>query len=473
MKPNNRLVGLFVVGGLVLFGIGLFLIGDRHQLFARHREYYSDFVNLAGLANGAKVRVAGMDAGQVSAIIAPDSPSSRFRVRWRIDVKLSGLVRTDSVATIGTEGIVGGTYLAVRQGTAHAAEAAPLAIVRSEEAIGLSDVVSAGAGLLNDARGTLGAIGPKLGVTLDGLAAATSNANDVLIGLKQGRGTAGMLLRDERVASALRATVSDVRAGRGVAGMRLTDEALAGQVRESIASVHQATSSLGHAAGQADVLVSDLTSRQVAQKAAAALDNLVAATRDVRQLLAEVNKPDSLDVTAGANIREMLTNANASAANLADATEALKHNFLTRGFFKDRGYYTLADIPPDAYRHNRIFTSRANQRAWLSGSDLFQQAANGAEELSAKGREILDATFAEYTDAMLDRPVIVEGYSNGAAGTRLRLSRSRALAVRQYLQTRVQIDNKNIGIVPLKDAPPSGLGRARWDGICLVVVNGR
>jgi phospholipid/cholesterol/gamma-HCH transport system substrate-binding protein len=114
MKSKNVSIGLFVVGGLLLFGIGMFVIGDRHQVFARRTEYYSEFVNLAGLEKGAKVRVAGMDAGQVLAIRVPDSPSSHFRVKWRIDAKLRGLVRSDSVVTIGTEGIVGGTYLSVR-----------------------------------------------------------------------------------------------------------------------------------------------------------------------------------------------------------------------------------------------------------------------------------------------------------------------------------------------------------------------
>src|ERR1700675_4946587 len=111
MKNRNVSIGLFVVGGLVLFGIGMFLIGDRHQAFAKHTEYYSEFVNLAGLAKGAKVRVAGMDAGQVVAIGVPDSPPSRFRVKWRIDAQLRGLVRTDSIAPIGTGGIVGPVYL--------------------------------------------------------------------------------------------------------------------------------------------------------------------------------------------------------------------------------------------------------------------------------------------------------------------------------------------------------------------------
>ncbi len=52
METRKVSIGIFVVGGLVLFGIGLFLIGDRHQAFARHSEYYSEFVNLAGLSSG-------------------------------------------------------------------------------------------------------------------------------------------------------------------------------------------------------------------------------------------------------------------------------------------------------------------------------------------------------------------------------------------------------------------------------------
>ena len=53
MKSNSLSIGIFVVGGLALFGIGLFVIGDRHQAFARHAEYYSEFANLAGLTNRA------------------------------------------------------------------------------------------------------------------------------------------------------------------------------------------------------------------------------------------------------------------------------------------------------------------------------------------------------------------------------------------------------------------------------------
>src|SRR4029077_1773643 len=148
MKNRNVSVGLFVAGGLLLFGAGMFLIGDRRQAFGRHMEYYSEFVNLAGLSNGAKVRVGGLDAGEVLGIEVPDSPSSRFRVRWRIGEKMSGLVRTDSMVTIETEGVVGGTYLAVRPGSIRAHPAAALATIPSTEPVELSELLTRGTGLL-------------------------------------------------------------------------------------------------------------------------------------------------------------------------------------------------------------------------------------------------------------------------------------------------------------------------------------
>ena len=179
MKTKNVSIGLFVVGGLLLFGIGMIVIGDRHQAFARRTEYYSEFVNLAGLEKGAKVRVAGMDAGKVLAIGVPDSPSSRFRVKWRIDAKLCGLVRSDSVATIETEGIVGGTYLAIRPGSVRAIEAKALATIPSKEPTELADLLARGNGLLEDADGML-----------KGVTTTVSNVNDVVVNLKEGHGTA-------------------------------------------------------------------------------------------------------------------------------------------------------------------------------------------------------------------------------------------------------------------------------------------
>ncbi len=119
-------------------------------------------------------------------------------------------------------------------------------------------------------------------------------------------------------------------------------------IREPVNNAQQATADLSHASHQADALVSDLNSRQIPRKSGEVMDNLNDSASLVRQVFSEMNKPDQFGMSAGANIRESLSNANTATANLADATEALKHNFLTRGFFKKRGYYNLADISPAA-----------------------------------------------------------------------------------------------------------------------------
>jgi len=481
MKRNVS-VGLFVAGGLLLFGAGMFLIGDRRQAFGRHTEFYSEFVNLAGLSNGAQVRVGGMNAGEVLAIDVPDSPSSRFRVRWRIGQKLSGLVRTDSMVTIETEGVVGGTYLAVRPGSSRAAPVPALATIPSTEPVELSELLTRGTGLLNDAQSMLNTVGGKLGGTLDTANRTLSNVNDIAVGLKQGRGPAGMLLTDDTLRKQIRQTVATsassideilagVKAGRGAAGMLLRDEATAGQIREALKNVEQATADLGHASHQAAALVSDLDSQQMPQKVGAAIDNLGDSANQVHQMLSEIVRPDRQGVTAGTNIRESLMNANAASLNLADGTEALKHNFLLRGFFRRRGYYNLDRISPDQYRRDAAFTSPANYRAWLAASELFQAGSNGQEELSAGGKARLDGALTENGDAIFESPIVIEGYCNGTGPVdQLRLSRIRAILVREYLQGHFQLDSSNVGIVAMKNSPPAGMERKTWDGICIVVL---
>ena len=41
-------------------------------------------------------------------------------------------------------------------------------------------------------------------------------------------------------------------------------------------------------------------------------------------------------------------------AGLSENMEALKHNFLFRGFFKSRGYFSLSQISPAEYRKGVI-----------------------------------------------------------------------------------------------------------------------
>ncbi len=455
---QKMIVGLFVLSGLILFGAGLFLIGNQHQAFNKHVEFYTQFANLGGLAKGAKVRVSGMEAGQVTGIDVPDSPAARFRVKFQIDESLHGLVRTDSFATIETQGVVGDIFLLVHPGSAQASRAARLSTVRGKEPFELSDMIEKGNGLISDAdttiktaNTTIQQLGGKLNGTVGQVDTTIANVNDIVVGIKKGRGAVGMLLQDPQ---------------------------FAGQVQQTVGNANKATADLAHASGQADQMISDLQSRNLPQKvddtmnsAKSAAAQLDATSKQLNQTIAEATGPDSQGVSTGANIRESLSNTNAATANLADDTEALKHEFFFKGFFKKRGYYDLSHLSPDQYRANPHFTSPADTRTWLAATDLFELRPDGTEQLSQHGKSLLDDTVAHDGVSAVERPIVVEGYRGGTdPADQLARSRSRAILVSQYLEKHFQLDPGNVGFVSLGSSPPAGLGHGTWDGVCVVLL---
>jgi len=127
--------------------------------------------------------------------------------------------------------------------------------------------------------------------------------NDVVVGLKQGRGAAGMLLQDP---------------------------ALATQIRQTMTNVQQASADLGQVSSKANGLITDVQSRNFPQKidetmtvVKSAASNVDATTQQIRQTIAEASIPDENGATPGMNIRESLSNTSTATANVADGTEAL------------------------------------------------------------------------------------------------------------------------------------------------------
>jgi len=123
--------------------------------------------------------------------------------------------------------------------------------------------------------------------------------------------------------------------------MLLRDEALAAQIRQAVTNAQNATVELNHAAIDASSIVSDVQSRSFPEKIHETLasvndtvSNLDATSKQVRQTLADFTGPDEKGVTAAENLRESLSSVNTATANMADDTEAVKHNFFLRGFFR-------------------------------------------------------------------------------------------------------------------------------------------
>src|SRR5262249_55279610 len=239
----------------------------------------------------------------------------------------------------------------VPPGNAAGLAAAPPSTLPSQEPLDMSKLLDRGMVLLQYVAATGKDIARKLGGRLREIKSTPANAGKVVTGIKQGRGSAGMWLRDQTGAS---------------------------DVRRSITNVEQATADFRHASGQVDAMASDIRSRGVTQKvddtissAKGAAANIHETSKQVRQTVAEATEPDEQGVDAGENVRESQSNVNPPTANMADDTEALKHNFFLRGFFHRRGYYNLDNLSADTYRKNRVFSDSGNERAWLPAAELF------------------------------------------------------------------------------------------------------
>jgi phospholipid/cholesterol/gamma-HCH transport system substrate-binding protein len=451
MPTKYFVVGIFIIAGLALFTLGIFLVGSRHEAFSHHLMLYTEFANLDGVAKGSKVQVSGVDAGEVTRIVIPQSPDGRFRVQMKVDEQFRGLVRTDSVVTVDTEGVVGNTFLTIHTGSSNAPIAQADSLLQSKPPINISDLLTNGLGVINDADATLKQTTGKLNAALDGTNEAIANANDLLIGLKEGRGPAGMLLRDER---------------------------MAGQIRETLSTVQSTTSNLKQASAGVSSIVADMQQRQLPQKLDDTMTQVHAASiqanatiEQVQQSLAQALGPDAYGLTAGQNVSQALGNVNVATNNMAEDTEALKHSLFFKGFFKHRGYYSLASLPPGEYRINRLFAGTSNPRKWLQADSLFLHGPKGAEELSGDGRHEIDAAVMSFGDSIFAHPIVIEGYSDAAApADALSFSYARAELVRNYLISRYPFEVKNVGVMALSGVPPTGLGHEHWSGICILIA---
>lgn len=460
MNKRNLWVGIFVVVAIALFGAGLFLIGNEHEAFRRHTDFYTEFANVDGIAKGAKVRVKGMDAGEVQEVNIPPSLNGKFRLQMKLDDRLHGLIRDDSVVSVETSGLVGDKFLSIGGGNPGSPQAAPGATLASKEPLALGKMLEKADGILTQVSGTIKQV--------DGTVADVQGKLD---------GTLNAATSTLRNANGM---VTDVRHGKGAAGVLLADPATAENVKQAVVDARQATASLSAASAQVNGIVGEVQQRQLVAKVDTTLNNTQNATQQLDQASHRVNDtlksafaPDQYGEGAGLNVQQSLTNLNEATGNLADDTEALKHEFFFRGFFKKRGYNSLDRLPVNSYRDGTLLKKQPEDRQWISAADLFE--ANGdpattgsAERLSAAGRAALDDAASRipnlYTSAL-----IVEGYASaGTTGQELSRSRQRAILVRNYLQLHFDLEAKDLGVIGMSATPPVAAGRTTWDGICLV-----
>jgi phospholipid/cholesterol/gamma-HCH transport system substrate-binding protein len=479
MRIHSWAIGLFLIGGIGLFAVILFLIGNRHDVFGKHVEYYADFSDTGGLPSGALVRVAGIEAGEVKSIDIPASPASKFRLRLQVRANARGMIRTDSLVSIRTEGILGDKYIFIKEGTSAAPEAADGSTLPSKEPFDIgaafekgAALLDKGSALLDNVQGSVTDLHGRLDDALDSVTRTVNHA-DALVTVVQ-PDIRELASNANQITQTINGIVSDLNAGKGPAGLILKDETTRKQLQATLANAQQATSNLNDASARADQVLADVQSRDLASKAQAILENVQAISEQLNQTIKEALAVDYMGEDGATNIRETLSNLNRGTANLAEDTEALKHEFFFRGFFNKRGFYDLKQLSPADYLKACQRENGCGSRAWLDAANLFAVGGNGTVQLVESGRHAIDSAVAPIVDSLLGHVVIVEGYcGTGTPDQQFLTSRRRADLVREYLEAHFHLAHSDVGIVPLRDKPPQSAGRDTWNGVAIVLFGDR
>jgi phospholipid/cholesterol/gamma-HCH transport system substrate-binding protein len=157
---------------------GLFLIGDRRGQWGESFTVLVGFPRVQGVEVGTRVRVLGVDAGEVVAVEPPAAPGDAVLLRLRISRRLAQLIRSDASVEIASEGMIGGKVLEIQPGSKDAAVVESGALLAARQTPELNDV-------LGQVQSTLVAVKEGTG-TLSKLINDPEAYNGLVSAVKQG-----------------------------------------------------------------------------------------------------------------------------------------------------------------------------------------------------------------------------------------------------------------------------------------------
>jgi phospholipid/cholesterol/gamma-HCH transport system substrate-binding protein len=297
-SPSSLRVGLFVILGVAALLTGIFLVGSQEGLFRATYHVSAYFSSVEGVRSGSIVRLAGVDIGVVDEVeVSPRD--NKVRLGLKLNSPSRSFVKKDSYATITPEGLVGNYYVDVTVGSRTGGPIEDGDVIQTTEAVRLSAALE------------------NAGAVLENVRRASDELTKTFAAINGGQGTLGKLIVKEDIYKHLE---------------HISGEADTG-VSQALGNVDTLAVSVQKVVRRTDSLVANVN---------AMFTRLNEGGGTVGALLSERSMYDSLLLAVGNTVRAT-EKANIGAGRFAEDMEALKHNFLLRGYFEDRGYWDEAD----------------------------------------------------------------------------------------------------------------------------------
>jgi len=283
-------LGLFVLGGLALFVIAIFIIGKQKNLFNPVFKLSTTFYNVSGLQVGNNVRFSGISVGTVDRISIING--STVIVDMMIRKEIKQFIKSDCKVSVGSEGLIGDRLLIISQGSADAPLAEDDKLLSSTEPVETDAIIA------------------SLQVSAVHAEVITQQLAEVMLKINSGRGTLGRLIHDTLIAENINQTIGNFKG-------------TSGEMKETMVATKEDIAAI-------------MASVQVTA------DNAQASTKQLEDIMVNINGGKGTlgrllrDSVTSQNIDTTLFNLKKSSKGLDENMEALKHNFLFRGYFKKK-----------------------------------------------------------------------------------------------------------------------------------------
>lgn len=231
-------LGMFVIIGLVLFVSALYFVGKQKNLFGSTFHLRSNFKSVSGLEVGNNVRFSGINIGTVSEIeLVTDSS---VVVKLLIKDEVRKFIKSDAVASIGSDGLMGDKVLTIYAGTNSTRIVKDNDVIASRKAIDMEDVMSSVKTSVDNA-----------GIITTELAKFSSNMNS-------GNGMVSKLMTDKEFANSITNTLANLESsskefahfttkmnnGKGALSKLVTDEKMGRTIDSTLTNVKTGTEGL-------------------------------------------------------------------------------------------------------------------------------------------------------------------------------------------------------------------------------------
>jgi len=309
--PHKARVGLFIVLGTIILVAALYFIGNRQHLFSKNMEVYAVFQNVNGLQLGNNVRYSGINVGTVATIEMMDEAT--IVVQMMVEEKTGAFIKKDATATIGSDGLVGSMVVNILPGKKNLSMIKSGDTIDTYSKIGTDDMLS------------------TLNVTNENAALLTADLLKITNKILEGDGALGALITDSLLTQDLRATFRNLKqttddAGglisfldykfskvdmeKSAVGILLSDTLVGRQVGGLITNLEQSSLDISETTQQLNLMISELQDKE----------------STFNYLTKDETLPKTIDSTM-VEIKE-------ASRKLNENMEALKHNFLFRGYFR-------------------------------------------------------------------------------------------------------------------------------------------